>query len=124
MNVYPSFRYQDADAALEFLQAAFGFEPAQVHRNDDDLIVHAEMRVGKGMIMFGDNRAGESQYGEHVGRGWTYVAIPDADALFAQAQAAGAEILSGLTDQDYGSRDFSAKDPEGNVWNFGTYEPE
>ena len=28
-----------------------------------------------------------------------------------------------LTDTDYGSRDFSVRDPEGNVWSFGTYAP-
>jgi uncharacterized glyoxalase superfamily protein PhnB len=27
------------------------------------------------------------------------------------------------TDQDYGSRDFVAKDPGGNAWCFGTYQP-
>ena len=53
----------------------------------------------------------------------TYVAVEDADAHHAQAVAAGAEITTGLTDQDYGSRDYAAKDPEGNQWNFGTYRP-
>jgi uncharacterized glyoxalase superfamily protein PhnB len=52
------------------------------------------------------------------------VVVEDADAHFAHAQAAGAEIVRGLTDQDYGSRDYSARDPEGNLWSFGTYRPE
>lgn len=29
-----------------------------------------------------------------------------------------------LTDTDYGSRDYSARDPEGSLWSFGTYRPE
>jgi uncharacterized glyoxalase superfamily protein PhnB len=45
----------------------------------------------------------------------------DIDALHDRAVAAGAEIVYPLTDQDYGSRDFAARDPFGNVWAFGTY---
>jgi uncharacterized glyoxalase superfamily protein PhnB len=45
------------------------------------------------------------------------------DALYVRAKAAGAEVSMELTDQDYGSRDFAVRDPEGNQWNFGTYEP-
>ena len=52
-----------------------------------------------------------------------YIAVPDADAVFARAKAAGAEIVMGLTDQPYGSRDFICRDPEGQVWCFGTYAP-
>jgi uncharacterized glyoxalase superfamily protein PhnB len=57
------------------------------------------------------------------GPSWTYVIVADPDAHFARAQAAGAEIVRGLADEDYGSRDYMAKDPEGNLWTFGTYRP-
>ena len=53
-----------------------------------------------------------------------YVVIEDADAHYARAKAAGAEIVRELEDQDYGSRDYSARDFEGNLWSFGTYRPE
>jgi uncharacterized glyoxalase superfamily protein PhnB len=53
-----------------------------------------------------------------------YVAVADTDALYERAKAAGAEIVRELHDTDYGSRDFAAKDPEGNLWSFGTYRPE
>jgi uncharacterized glyoxalase superfamily protein PhnB len=43
------------------------------------------------------------------------------DALFARATAAGAEVVRGLKDEDYGSRGFTVRDPEGNHWSFGTY---
>ena len=46
------------------------------------------------------------------------------DGLFARATAAGAEILAGLHETDYGSRDFAVRDPEGNRWSFGTYRGE
>ena len=48
----------------------------------------------------------------------------DPDGLFARATAAGAEIIAPLHDTDYGSRDFAARDPEGNRWSFGTYRGE
>jgi uncharacterized glyoxalase superfamily protein PhnB len=46
------------------------------------------------------------------------------DSLHDTAAAAGAEIVLPPTDQDYGSRDFAARDPEGNIWSFGTYRPD
>ena len=49
--------------------------------------------------------------------------VDDPDAHYQRAKAAGAEIVRELEDQDYGSRDYSARDPEGNLWSFGTYNP-
>jgi uncharacterized glyoxalase superfamily protein PhnB len=53
-----------------------------------------------------------------------YVVTDDPDGLFAQATAAGAEVIMPLHDTDYGSRDFAVRDPEGNRWSFGTYRGE
>jgi len=52
-----------------------------------------------------------------------YVVIDDADALHDRVVAAGGDVVAPLTDQDYGSRDFTVRDPEGNIWSFGTYDP-
>jgi uncharacterized glyoxalase superfamily protein PhnB len=52
-----------------------------------------------------------------------YIVVADADAHFARAKAAGAEIMREPVTQDYGGRDYTCKDPEGNVWTFGTYDP-
>jgi uncharacterized glyoxalase superfamily protein PhnB len=85
-------------------------------------IVHAQLRFGDGMIMLGSTRGDEAD--SHVGQGWTYVAVEgDIDAHFERAKGAGAEIMREPEDQDYGSRDYSTRDLEGNVWNFGTYRP-
>jgi uncharacterized glyoxalase superfamily protein PhnB len=56
------------------------------------------------------------------GQGWAYVAVEDLGAHHERAQAAGAEIVAPLQRQDYGSF-YSAHDPEGNLWSFGTYRP-
>jgi uncharacterized glyoxalase superfamily protein PhnB len=52
-----------------------------------------------------------------------YLVVPDPDAHHDRAKAAGAQIVRELADQDYGSREYRARDPEGNLWSFGTYQP-
>ena len=73
------------------------------------------------MVMIGSAGMGDPQF--ETGHASIYVVVSDPDALHERAQAAGADISRGLTDTDYGSREFSARDPEGNVWSFGTYDP-
>lgn len=122
-TVVPSLRYRDAKRAIEFLVEVFGFETKMVVDGEDDTIAHAELVYGPdGMVMLGTDR--EDSYGSHVGQGWMYVVVEDADAHYARARAGGAEIVRELEDQDYGSRDYSARDFEGNLWSFGTYRPE
>jgi len=75
--------------------------------------------------MLGSQGVGDDGgFGDRTGQAWLYVVVEDADAHHAQATAAGAQIYRELEDQDYGSRDFSARDLEGNLWSFGTYGPE
>ena len=115
-NIYPFLRYADADAALEWLARAFGFGERVVYRSEEDrgVIVHAEISLGPGIVMFGQGDAGDHGI---------YVAVDDADAHYERAKAAGAEIVREIEDTDYGSREYTARDPEGNVWSFGTYRP-
>ena len=120
-NCIPSLRYRDARAAIEFLERAFGFERHAVYEDESGGIAHAELTYRGGMIMVGEQR--DDTYGDHVGQGWLYVVVEDADAHHDRARAAGAEIVRLLTDQEYGSRDYSARDPEGNLFSFGTYQP-
>jgi uncharacterized glyoxalase superfamily protein PhnB len=128
-TMIPFLRYEDADAALRFLVEAFGFEERAVHRGEGDAIEHAELAYGNGMVMIGSIRedGGPIQVKSPKQLGGAsqgiYVVVDDPDAHHDHAKAAGAEILTGLTDQDYGSREYIALDPEGNVWSFGTYDP-
>jgi uncharacterized glyoxalase superfamily protein PhnB len=52
-----------------------------------------------------------------------YVVVADPDRHCAGATAAGARIVRELQDTDYGSREYSVRDPEGNLWSFGTCDP-
>jgi uncharacterized glyoxalase superfamily protein PhnB len=120
-TVFPTLRYDDAQAAIDFLTSAFGAERHAVYTTDDGKIQHAELRLGNGMVMFGssspDWRATRGQ------GGGIYVVVADPDEHCARARKAGAEITMDLHDTEYGSREYAAKDPEGNSWYFGTYQP-
>jgi len=123
-NLYPVLRYKDAHAAIDCLCGAFGFERHAVYEGDNGTVEHAQLAHGSGMVMLStEPDTDERGWGMHAGQGWTYVVVEDADAHYAQAKSAGAEIIRELEDQDYGSRDYTARDPEGNLWSFGTYDP-
>jgi uncharacterized glyoxalase superfamily protein PhnB len=122
--------YHDAPAAIEWLCRAFGFEPQLVVPNERGGIAHAQLVFGGGMVMLG---SAESYASPHllksprqvggVGTTHTSVCVTDADEHYARAVAAGAEIVSPLEDKSFGGRGYSARDPEGHVWHFGTYDP-
>jgi uncharacterized glyoxalase superfamily protein PhnB len=126
-SMYPVIRYRDPDAAIEWLKEAFGLSERVVYRDDAGKVRHAELRLDEGMIMLGlADPAGWMGGTEPQPLSSTvslYVAIEDADALHDRAVEAGAKIVRELEDQSYGSREFSARDLEGNLWSFGTYRP-
>lgn len=127
-TVWPILSYKDARAAIAFLTEAFGFEERAAYARDDDpsTIEHAEMRwpLGGG-IMFGSAGKDDGPFGTRApGNDSVYVVCDDPDKLLARATAAGAEVVRGLVDEDYGSRGFTVRDPEGNLWSFGTYAGE
>jgi uncharacterized glyoxalase superfamily protein PhnB len=126
-NIFPAVRYADAEAGIAFLKEAFGAIEQAVHRGDDGVVHHAELALGAGLVMIG----------EHSETGWLggepprplsstvsiYIVVEDPDTHHATAAAAGATIVRELENTDYGSREYSARDPEGNLWSFGTYDP-
>lgn len=120
-SLYPALRYRDARAAIEWLCQAFGFERHVVFDAPDGTVAHAELQMGTAVI--GVSTAGPVSDANP----WTtvrqglYVCLAEVDALHDRARAAGAEIVRPLANQDYGSRDFSARDSGGHLWAFGTY---
>jgi uncharacterized glyoxalase superfamily protein PhnB len=129
-TIFPALRYKDAPAAIEWLCNVLGCTKHAVYANEDGTIAHAELALGGGMIMLGSTK--DDAYGQRfkspgeVGGMETrsaYVVVPDTDAVYARAQAAGAEIARPIQDMDYGSREFTVRDPEGHSWSVGTYDP-
>jgi uncharacterized glyoxalase superfamily protein PhnB len=120
-SLYPGLRYRDAPGAIKFLKDAFGFRERVVYANPDGTIAHAELVYGPSILMLGSEK--NDMVGGRPGTGYLYLAVDDADAHCARARAAGAQIITELHDTEYGSRDYAARDPEGNLWNVGTYHP-
>jgi uncharacterized glyoxalase superfamily protein PhnB len=125
-QVWPTLRARDARALIRFLVDAFGFEETVVY-GEGDIVHHAQLSwpPGGGVMLGSADRPGAGdQWPLQPGSFGAYVVTDDPDGLFARATAAGAEVLSGLHETDYGSRDFAVGDPEGNRWSFGTYRGE
>jgi len=127
-RIVPALRYRDAPAAIKFLRDAFGFAEHLVVPGPNDTIVHAELTLGNGMIMLGSAHGGEyDRYMKAPDGGpqtqTVYVIVPDADAHYARAKAAGAEILMDIKTEDYGGRGYTCRDPQGHIWTFGSYDP-
>ena len=120
-DIYPSMRYRDARGAIDWLERAFGFQRHVVHENADGSVAHAELRYGEGIVMLGSWRGEDDP--RRPGQGWAYVVVENLDDHVRQAEQAGAEIVNGVQREDYGSF-YGARDPEGNLWSFGTYRPE
>jgi len=120
-TIYPALKYRDAGAGIDFLERAFGFERHFVVPGDGDAVAHAELRLGDAFVMLGSAGAGGLDW--RPGSSSVYTAVDDLDALHERARGAGAEIVLELRDTDYGSREFTARDPEGNLWSFGDYRP-
>ncbi len=125
-SIFPFLRYRDANAAIAWLQQAFGCRVALAVPADNGGVAHAELQLGHGMVMLGDqpnDALGLTPPMPGQGSQGVYVVVPDVDAVYARAKAAGAVMVIDLHDTDYGSRDFSCRDPEGHLWSIGSYQP-
>ncbi|GGO49807.1 MULTISPECIES: VOC family protein [Streptomyces] len=125
-SIFPTLLYADAKAAIKQLTEAFGFTETSVYESEDGKILHAELAYGNGAVMLGSKGRGGlfAETMDKAGPTGTYIVVDDVDAHHQRAVEHGADILMPPTDQDYGSRDYMARDAEGNIWSFGTYAPE
>jgi uncharacterized glyoxalase superfamily protein PhnB len=124
-QVWPTLRAHDAPALIRFLVEAFGFTETVVY-GDGVTVDHAQLDwpLGGGIMLGSARETVADRWALTPGTFGAYVVTDDTDALHARAVAAGAEITRKPFDTDYGSRDFAARDPEGNLWSFGTYRGE
>jgi len=125
--IFPSIRYRDPDTAIGWLGKAFGLVEHVVYRDDSGVINHAELALADNLIMIGpadpEGQLGGSPPDALASPAGLYVVVDDPDVHHARAKAEGARIVRELVDESYGSREYSARDIEGNLWSFGTYQP-
>ena len=130
--VIPCLNYKDVGAAIEWLNEAFGFEKHLVVPGENGKIIHAELTLGEQvMIMLGpsDNSTPYNRMVKNPQDIGGFVTqspalfVDDPDAFYARAKNAGAKILIDIKTEDYGGRGFTCADPEGHIWNFGSYDP-
>ena len=119
-TINPVVHYADPEKGARWLVDAFGFVLHEAHASPDGEVQYVETSLDG--VPLGIGRSTEGSMFD-LGPAVVYISYDDVDAMHDRAAQAGAEIVMPPTDQDYGSRDFAARDHEGNVWCFGTYQP-
>lgn len=110
----PYLVISDADAEIQFLKSAFGAVEYSVNRDANNSVVHAEMQIGDSLLMLGQ-----------AGQNWKalpaalYLWVPDVDAAYSRALAAGATSQSAPEDKTYGHRNAGVVDRNGITWWIG-----
>ncbi len=130
-TIIPALRYKNAPKAIDWLCEAFGFERHLVVPGESNSIAHAQLKLGNSMIMLGSEKNG-NDYDQYikgpahfdgVNTQAPYIVIENIEEHYQTAIDAGAKILLELEDQDYGGKLYTCRDPEGHIWNFGSYDP-
>jgi uncharacterized glyoxalase superfamily protein PhnB len=118
-QVWPTLEAEDAHALIRFFVDVFGFREVVV-LGSEDRVDHAELAWPEGGgVMLGSLK--ENGLTSRSGSFGGYVVTDDPDAVYSRVQAAEAEIVEEIRSTDYDPRTFTARDPEGNAWTFGTY---
>lgn len=114
----------DARAAIDFYERAFGAEQMGCMAGPDGKVAHAQMKIGNSIFMLADEwpewgAISPKSLGGTASSQYLYV--DDADGLFERAVAAGAEVAQPMTDQFYGDRSGTVIDPHGHKWTIATH---
>jgi uncharacterized glyoxalase superfamily protein PhnB len=124
-TICPTVLYRDPMAAIRLLTGALGFHRVALYEDESGVVQHAELAQGNGVVMLGSKER-DGVFARALrdsGPVGIYVAVEDVDGHHKRAVEYGVEIVMPPTDQDYGARDYMARDGEGNVWSFGSYRP-
>ena len=128
-SIIPGMRYRDAPAAIDWLCDVLGFERRLVVPGENGTIAHAQLTLGNGMIMLGSYRGDDpadivvaSEPGGLLTQ-CALIVVADIEAHYERTKAAGANIVMELEEQFYGGSLYSVRDPEGQLWHVGSYNP-
>jgi PhnB protein len=109
-QVMPYLIVNNAAAFMQFLYDVFDAEEKMKHMRDENIIAHAEVRIGTSVIMLGDAIEGWPPV-----TGSFFIYVPNADATYEKALANGATSIQAVSHQPYG-RSGGILDPYGNTW--------
>lgn len=127
MSIHPALRYQDPNAAVDWLATAFGCTQEHVHHDENGVVAHAVLSLGEGRFMVSGPRdpgwLGGGEADPLASPISIYVVVDDPAAHHDRAVAQGATVVRELEHMDYGSHEYSVRDLEGHLWSFGTYRP-
>jgi len=133
VRIIPSISYHDARKAIKWLCQAFGFNEDAVYETEEGKVAHAQLTYKGNMIMLGSSNSGSefsklTKHPSEIGGFVTqspYIIVDDEEieAHYQTARSHGAKILMELKSEDYGGKNYTCKDPEGHIWNFGSYDP-
>ena len=110
-TVTPYLLVEGCAGLIEFLKAGFSAAETSRHAWPDGRIMNAQMKIGSSMVMLGDAPAGYPPM-----KSMLYLYVPDVDAVYNRAVAAGGKVVAAPVDQFYGDRSGAVSDPCGNVW--------
>ena len=123
--VTPSFTFKDSQKAIDFYKKAFGAKVLDVFPNLNGRgIMHAVIQIGDSILMMGDEMGEQCKSAETLGSSpiSLYIYVPNADAAFKQAVAAGGTAAMPVADMFWGDRAGSIKDPFGYSWMIATHK--
>jgi PhnB protein len=116
LTVQPYLHLRNAHDMIPFVEAAFGAKATGVHKSPDGIVRHATIEIA-GATFEIDEASDDS----HATESYLHIYVPDTDAVYAQALAAGAEGVNPPYTAPYGDRAAGVKDPFGNTWFLATY---
>ncbi|MBV9295495.1 MAG: VOC family protein, partial [Acidobacteriaceae bacterium] len=116
LTVQPYLHVRDAHNMIPFIEAALGAQATGVHKSPEGKVLHATIEI-YGATLEIDEAQGDIQ----PTPSYLHVYVPDTDALYAQAVAAGAKSVTAPYTAPYGDRAASITDPFGNTWFLATY---
>ena len=125
-NVVPYLSVRGARKAIEFYKAAFGAQLMSMVPMGDDLVGHADLKIGAARVYLADEMPGWGAVKSPTALRGTSVNVhlwvEDCDAAFARAVAAGAKVVMPLADQFWGDRYGMVSDPFGHAWAISTHK--
>ena len=123
-TITPSFTFKDSQKAIDFYKKAFDAKVLDVFPNlTGGGIMHAAVQIGNSILMMGDEMGQKCKSAETLCDSpiSLFIYVPNADAAFKQAVAAGCTVVMPVADMFWGDRSGNVKDPFGYSWMIATH---